>query len=256
MNKRISLLAILALAAVLVLGWVAQNTGYNSNHFDTSSVGNIAIKSSALLTNTMFQDSGTGPSVLVSDQIGLSSVQKIFEVDDSMSTPKLYVTGDGHVHSDGSFSALTPSFSGAVTVNSVSYTASRVLGTDGSKVIVSYSAGAGINTDSATIRVQYATNASDSVLMPVGIYSVLVTNNTVTLANNFLSGANYSASAINEAVLLITNTTATAKTLITPASVICPGALGTQTFFITNLGVFSVTSWGNSVTAGVFRSFP
>lgn len=42
---------IAGLITVAVLAWVPQNTGYNSNQFDTATVGQIAIKSGVTLTN-------------------------------------------------------------------------------------------------------------------------------------------------------------------------------------------------------------
>jgi hypothetical protein len=119
-----------------------------------------------------------------------------------------------------------------------------------------------INLQSATNllgqNVVWNTNASDSVLMPVGKYTLLVTNNNVQLAANFLSGPLFSATNVNWSGVWITNNTATAKTLGVPSTCICPGtAPGTaNTFFITNVGVFSAAAYGNSLTVGVFKSFP
>lgn len=58
------LLPWLAAALVLVsLAWVAQNTGYNANQFDTATAGKIAIKSGASLTNLAVTSTGLGPSL-------------------------------------------------------------------------------------------------------------------------------------------------------------------------------------------------
>ena len=61
----------LALSLLLSVAWIAQNTGYNSNQFNTATVGAIIIKSGALLTNTAIFAAGDGNYAVLSQNRNL-----------------------------------------------------------------------------------------------------------------------------------------------------------------------------------------
>jgi hypothetical protein len=102
------------------------------------------------------------------------------------------------------------------------------------------------------------TNANNSVSIIPFQWGVLVTNNNAVMNNGILAGGTLSASGINWAVLFMTNTSASTKTLLIPASVAVSGtALGsTTTAFCTNAGILTVWAIANTITGAVWRSYP
>ena len=287
---RLRFLGVCAALAIFSLAWVAQNTGYNSTQFDTTTVGVISMLNGVAMTNLTLGDSAN-TATLHLKAFGGGGLDIAFASTPAGLTINHAVLVTGAVTASGGFSAT----GGTLTLNNANYTASTLLSLDGSKIAVSIANAAGsltndgsgalgfnqnlnlvnlnigtmvvtnppvLNLQSSTNllgqTVVYNTNANDTATMPVGKYTFLSTNNNVALASAFLAGSAWGATNVNWSVLFITNTTGTAITFKPPVNCTCPGTApgSANTFYVTNWAVFSAVGYANLFTGGVFRSFP